>query len=207
MYRTFQFTALFTALIASLPFGLNAAEPAITPEERAKAIKLLQDSQKEFLDSVEGLSEAQWTFKPGPDRWSVGETAEHIMLAEGSLFGQVEKAIASPPNPEWEKKTGGKTELLERVMVDRSHKAQAPEAIRPQGLSQADVIRRYKESRAKTQAFARDTGVALKEHTAEHPFQFFNTLNAYQWLIYIPLHNMRHDQQIAEVKASAGYPK
>lgn len=179
----------------------------MTPEERAKVVKLLEDSQKEFLAAVAGLSDAQWTFKPAPDRWSVGETAEHIMLAEGTLFGQVQKAVASPPNPAWETKTAGKTELLERVMVDRSHKAEAPEAIRPQGLSQADVIRRYTESRTKTLGFARSTDVALKEHTAEHPFQFFNTLNAYQWLIYIPLHNMRHDQQIAEVKASPGYPK
>jgi hypothetical protein len=48
--------------------------------------------------------------------------------------------------------------------------------------------------------------LALKEHTADHPFAVFGTLNAYQWLIYIPLHNIRHNQQIAEVKASAGYP-
>jgi hypothetical protein len=32
-------------------------------------------------------------------------------------------------------------------------------------------------------------------------------LNAYQWLIYLPLHTERHDKQIAEVKASPGYPK
>ena len=29
---------------------------------------------------------------------------------------------------------------------------------------------------------------------------------AYQWLIYAQLHTMRHDKQIAEVKATAGYP-
>lgn len=128
------------------------------------------------------------------------------MLAEGLLFGQVQQALAAPPNPDWEKKTAGKTEFLERVMVDRSHKAVAPETIRPQGLSREEVIRRYKEGRTKTLAFARETEAALKEHTTEHPFPVFNTLNAYQWLIYIPLHNMRHDQQIAEVKNSAGYP-
>jgi len=49
--------------------------------------------------------------------------------------------------------------------------------------------------------------VPLKEHTVDHPFPVFGTLNAYQWLIYVPLHNMRHDQQIAEVKASPGFPK
>jgi uncharacterized damage-inducible protein DinB len=189
-------------------FLLQASDPNITTAERAHAIQLLQDSQKEFLSMVEGLSEAQWNYKPGPDRWSVGETAEHIVLAEGGLFGGVQRAVAAPPNPDWEAKTRGKTEFIEKVMVDRSHKAQAPEQIVPHGkLTQQEVIERYKIVRAKTLKFAEETEVPLKEHTAEHPFPVFGTLSAYQWLIYIPLHNMRHDQQIAEVKASPGFPK
>jgi hypothetical protein len=36
---------------------------------------------------------------------------------------------------------------------------------------------------------------------------FFGTLNGYHWLIYAPLHTMRHDKQIAEVKGTAGYPQ
>ena len=55
--------------------------------------------------------------------------------------------------------------------------------------------------------FAVDTRLALKEHTLVHPFPVFGTLNAYQWLIYVPLHTMRHCDQIAEVKATAGYPR
>ena len=189
-------------------FLLQASDANITAAERAHAIQLLQDSQKEFLGLVEGLSEAQWNYKAGPDRWSVGETAEHIVLAEGGLFGGVQRAVAAPPNPDWETKTRGKTEFIEKVMVDRSHKAQAPEAIVPHGkLTHQEVIERYKIVRAKTLKFAQETDVALKEHTADHPFPVFGTLSAYQWLIYIPLHNMRHDQQIAEVKADPGFPK
>jgi hypothetical protein len=32
-------------------------------------------------------------------------------------------------------------------------------------------------------------------------------LNGYHWLIYAPLHMMRHDKQIAEVKATPGHAK
>jgi hypothetical protein len=189
-------------------FLLQASDANITAAERAHVIKLLQDSQKEFLSLVDGLTEEQWNYKPGPDRWSVGETAEHIVLAEGGLFAFLEQAMAAPPNPDWETKTRGKTEFIEKVMVDRSHKAQAPEPIQPHGkLTHEEVIQRYKAVRAKTMKFAEENEVALKEHTADHPFPVFGTLNAYQWLIYIPLHNMRHDQQIAEVKASPGFPK
>ena len=181
-------------LCATLVLALYAEEKTITADERAHVIKLLKDSQKEYLDALEGLTAAQWSFKAGPDRWSIGETAEHIMLAEALLFGQVQQAMASPANPDWEKKTAGKTAFLERVMVDRSHKAVAPETIGPRGLPRDEVIRRYREVRAKTLAFAEETNAPLKEHTTEHPFPVFNTLNAYQWLLYIPLHNMRHDQ-------------
>jgi uncharacterized damage-inducible protein DinB len=186
---------------------LHASDAALTAAERAHAVQLLQDSQREFLTLVDGLSDAQWTYKPAPDRWSVGETAEHIVLADAGLFGSLQKALDSAPNPEWETKTRGKTEFLEKVMVDRSHKAKAPEAIVPQSkISHEEVLQRYKEGRAREIKFAEETEVALKEHTSDHPFPVFGTLNAYQWLIYIPLHNIRHNQQIAEVKASPGLP-
>jgi len=37
------------------------------------------------------------------------EVAEHIVLAEASLFGNLKKALSSPGNPEWEERTKGKT--------------------------------------------------------------------------------------------------
>ena len=194
--------------LAAFAVALQASDAKITATERAHAIQLLEDSQKEFLSYIEGLTEEQWTWKSAPDRWSVGQTAEHIVLAEGALFSMMQKALDTPPNPDWDAKTSKKTAFLEKVMVDRSNKAQAPESIVPQGkLSRDETIRLYKEARGKTLAFIQNTEIPLKEHTFDHPFPVFSTLNAYQWLIYIPLHNMRHDQQIAEVKATAGYPK
>ena len=210
MNSTYAVNAILLILLAITASALQAqaVDPNMTAEERAHVVKLLQDSQKEYLSYLENVSEAQWNWKTAPDRWSVGQTAEHVVLAETALFGAVERALAAPANPDWEKATAGKTELLERVMPDRSHKAIAPESVQPQqGLSKAEVIRRFNELRAKTIKFAQETEIPLKEHTWEHPFPIFNTLNAYQWLIYIPLHNLRHDQQIAEVKATPGYPK
>lgn len=187
--------------------NLKVASPVMTSEERTHIIKLLSDSQIEHLSYVEGVSEAQWTWKPAPDCWSVGETAEHIMVAESVIFEFIHRALKSPANPDWQAKTAGKTELLEKVMPDRSRKPMAPEQLRPRGLSKEEVVRRFKEVRAQTIHFAKTTQAPLKEHIFDHPFPVFNTLNAHQWLLLIPLHNLRHDQQIAEVKATPGYPK
>ncbi len=180
----------------------------ITVEERAKAIKWMKDSHAETLAALEGLSEEQLKFKAAPDKWSVLEVAEHIMMAEGLLFGAMEQALAAKPNPDWETKTKGKTEFLENVMVGRKGKATAPESIVPSGkLSAKEVVTKLKEARAKTLKFTEETQVPLKAHTSEHPFPVFNTLNAYQWLVYIPLHNFRHNKQIEEVKANPNFPK
>src|SRR5262249_12517172 len=82
--------------------SLASEEPTMNPEERAKVMKLLNESHKQTLDLMEGLSEEQLKFKPAPEKWSVLEVAEHIYLAEGLLFGAVEGALAAKQNPEWE---------------------------------------------------------------------------------------------------------
>jgi len=193
-------------LVCSLP--LAAADAHMTADERAQVLNWLQESRTEFLAAIDGVTPEQWKWKPTPERWSVGETAEHIVLAEGLLFGNVRKAVAAPVNPAWEEKTKGKTEFIERVVAPRVGKAQAPEPIVPTGnLTPEEVKAKFEVQRAEIVKLAADTQVAIKEHTLDHPFPVFGTLNAYQWLIYIPLHTERHDKQIAEVKANAGYPK
>jgi DinB family protein len=190
------------------PTTFTASEPTMSAEERAKAIKLLKDSEEETLAALEKLSDEQLKFKAAPDKWSILDICEHILLAEGLIFNAVDRAIATQPNPEWETKTKGKTEFVEKAVVNRTVKVKAPEEIVPSGkLSRAEIIVKYKEARGKTLKFAEETQLPLKSHTLDHPFPVFGTLNAYQWLIYVPLHNMRHNLQIAEVKSDPNFPK
>jgi hypothetical protein len=180
----------------------------VNEAERTELLAWLEESRSEFFGAIEGLSEAQWNWKSAPGRWSIGETAEHIMLAEALLFGTAQRALAGPPNPNCDEQTKGKTELIVRVMPGRRGAAQSPEPIKPRGgLQQADVAERFERQRAEILKFAAETQLPLERHTAEHPFPFFGTLNAWQWLIYAPLHSLRHIKQIAEVKATPGYPK
>ena len=200
-------TGIALLLPAVLALTLSAASDArMTPEERAKALKWLDESRQEFLAAIDGVTEQQWKWKPAPERWSVGEVAEHIVIAEASQFANMQKAISSAPNPDWEDKTKGKTDRLEAVLAPRLGRVQAPEAIVPKGgMTLTQVKERFEKQRAEMVKFARETDAPLKQYTIDNPF--FGTLNAYHWLIYAPLHTMRHDKQIAEVKSTAGYPK
>src|SRR5580698_3168657 len=134
------------ALLGVMCLPLCAAGAHMTAEERMKVIGYREESRKEFLAAIDGVTAEQWKWKPAPERWSVGETAEHIVLAEALLFESVKKAMSSQSNPAWEEQTKGKTEFIERVMAPRLGKAQAPESIVPRnGLTLAQVKERFEQ--------------------------------------------------------------
>lgn len=194
------------ATLLALP--LVAADPHMTAEERTKVLGWLTASRQEFLAAIDHVSDAQWKWKPAPERWSVGEVAEHVVLAEAGQFANVKKALAAAASPDWEQKTRGKTEMIETVMAPRLGKATSPEPLVPGGkMTRAEARERFEALRTEMVKFAQETTVPLKEHLAAHPMPIFDPLNAYQWLIYAPLHTQRHVKQIAEVKATAGYPE
>lgn len=201
-------TLFLSTAVVALPRRISG-DPKLTPQERASAIKLLQDSEKEFLALVENLTDEQWNFKPAPFKWSVGLTAEHIALSEGLLFGVTQQALAAKPNPDWETKTAGKEVNLERILAARAGRAQAPGSIQPMNkkMTRAEIMSLFKEGRARSMKFIETTDASFRDHTVDHPFPIFGTLNAYQWFLYIPQHHIRHNKQIVEVKAHPSFPK
>ena len=195
-------------LIGLLAMGISA-QPAqdakMTATERAELIDRLQKTEQELMQLVAGVTDAQWTFKPAPERWSIAEVVEHIVLAEAMMFDLAVRSLDRPPDPKWDA-TLAKTDTLRKALPNRSRRVDAPAAIKPQqAMSRADLMARYGEQRQRALAYARDSDRPVKAHTAPNPF--FGDLNAHQWLLYIPLHNERHNQQIAEVKTTPGYPR
>jgi len=194
-----------TLLVLAAGTAQTSPDWKMTRAERAELMELLNKSEKEFLQAVEALTEQQWSFKPAPERWSVAEVAEHIVLADAMLFETATKSLAGPLDEKWEG-TVRKTDVLRRALPDRSTKVDAPVAIRPQhGMTRQQLMARFKEQRARALAYAQETEAPLKAHTAANPF--FGALNGHQWLLYIPLHHLRHNMQIAEVKTSSDYPR
>ncbi|HSO74661.1 MAG TPA: DinB family protein, partial [Blastocatellia bacterium] len=127
-----------------------AADGKLTADERAKAIKALHDSQNELMSYIEKLTDQQWNARPAPFKWTVGETAEHIALSEGLLFSAMERALATPINPDWEAKTAKKEAILDGLLAGRQGRANAPEPIQPlkRKMSRADIMTLLKDSRA-----------------------------------------------------------
>src|SRR3989442_4942006 len=113
-------------ILGTLALAVAFAGP-LEQGERDRAMSHLHATRKVFLDSVAGLSDAQWNFKPSPERWSIAECAEHIAVSEDSLFELTQQALKSPAAPEKKAQAAGKDEMILRMIPNRSVKAQAPE--------------------------------------------------------------------------------
>ncbi len=195
-------------VIPLLAFAVAAAAATLTQGERDFAMSHLHASRKLFLNAVAGLSEAQWKFKPAPDRWSIAECAEHIALTEDAIFQLVtEKILKSPPAAGLPRATRADDEQLIHRLKDRSQRAQAPELLRPSGRwpSRESLIEHFKQSRDRTIAFVEATQEDLRAHVAPHPVR--EHMDAYQWLLLLAAHAERHTAQIEEIKADPKFPR
>lgn len=197
-----------TSPAAAAPKTSPSESSALTKDERDRAVEYLKQTEKDFLASIAGVSEAQWKFKAAPDRWSIAETAEHIAVAEQTIWDLVSgKIMKSAPAPEKRAEAQGKDEIILTKIPDRSRKAQAPEQLKPTGrwASEAALVKDFEAIRGKEIAYVADTKEDLRSHFEEHPF--LKTMDAYQWLIFNGAHCKRHTAQILEVKADPNYPK
>jgi len=198
-----KLTFLFL-LLAALP--LAAGDGQLTDSERTVLINHLEMSKKNMLESIAGLTPAQWSFKAAPDKWSVAECAEHIILAEGYLMGATQKILQSPTVARPEKSNAEVDQKLLAGITDRSHKLTAPEPLVPSHppATPEEAALLFSEARDKTIAYAKTTPDDLRVHVADSPA---GKIDAYQFLLLLSAHSARHTAQIKEVEANADFPK
>jgi hypothetical protein len=195
--------AILAGAVTFVTAGNLRAQDA-TPADKEKVLAYLETSKKGVLGATKGLSEAQWNFKPAPDKWSVAECMEHIAAAEDYLRGLItEKVMAAPdaPDRDMAKIDAG----IMASVPDRTNKVQAPEPIRPTNRygSPEGSIQHFVETRATTEEFVKNTP-GLRAHAIDSPVG--GKWDAYEWVLLIAAHSERHTKQIEEVKANPNFP-
>ena len=188
--------------------GAPAVQTTLTAEERAAALKSLQATHDAFLQSISGLSEKQWTFKPAPDRWSIAEVSEHITVSEGMILQLVQsKIMTGPATPEKRAEVKVTDVKILTLIPDRSHKVQAPDFLKPTGrfATREETVKAFEQARKTTMDYVQTTNDDLRDHFAPHPM--LGMMDAYQYILLISAHSERHTKQIEEVKADPGFPK
>ena len=182
-----------------------AAAQEVTQAEKDRALQYLETTKRNVLEATKGLSEAQWNFKPAPDRWSVAQVMEHIAAAEDLLRDTTKEKVMTGPAPEPGRDSKKADEAVLTMVPDRTHKVQAPEPLVPTNRfgSPEDSIKHFVESRAATEDFLKSTA-GLREHVMDSPL---GKLDGYEFILFIAAHSERHTKQINEVKADPDFPK
>jgi hypothetical protein len=203
MFKKLTTGVAIAILACSAATSLRAQE--VTQAEKDRAVQYLESTKKAVLAATAGLSEAQWNFKAGPDRWSIAQVMEHIAASEDFIRTIiVEKVMIAPAVPGRDlKKTD---DMVVAMIPDRSQKAQAPEPLVPTNRfgTPEGAVKHFVESREQTEVFVKTTP-GLRDHGLDSPLGV--KLDGYEFFLLIAAHSERHTKQILEVKADPNYPK
>ncbi len=182
-----------------------AAAASLTEADKLEGLAQLDRTRAGVVESTKGLSEAQWKFKPGPDRWSVAEILEHIVVVEQSLLENTSEKVMQAPAGKPDRDYKSVDKLVLSAIADRTQKAQAPEPVVPKGRwAPQEALEQFLKIRGRTTEFLKSTP-GLRDHVGDSPLR--QPLDAYQWLLFISAHSERHTKQILEVKADPNFPK
>jgi hypothetical protein len=175
-------------------------------EERQFVTEQLTASEARLLALTEVLRPEQWHFREAPERWTIAEIVEHMVVFEAFIRSAVATALEGEPEPEKKAFADEKERLVLGLATSREVKFQTREVNRPQGRwsEGAELLAEFRRARAITLAFVAETGHDLRSHFFRHIA--FGDLDCYQWLVLLGPHTLRHCAQIEEIFADPKFP-
>ena len=173
--------------------------------ERQFALEELASTEATLLELVDGLAPEQWSFRETPERWSIAEIIEHLILFENFILRTIATVLDAPSEPGKKALAAGREALVLGLANSRSTRIQAREVARPVGNwpDTEELIAEFRKTRARTMKFAAETETDLRGHFFPH--LAFGDLDCYQWLLVLSRHGARHALQIEEIKADPAY--
>lgn len=168
----------------------------------AELFTYLDQQHVTLVSTVATIPPSRVAEPPAPDRWSVAQVLEHLVLIEQNITKLLAKLLAEAK----ERGLGAETDaspVLPRIdtalMADRSHRVTSPGVFIPTTTRSADAIlgdldharREFK------QVVMMGDGLALGEIV--YPHRVLGPLDMYAWIAFTGAHMGRHTDQIREV--------
>ena len=125
------------------------ANQALSQIELERARLYLEQTKVLIVGAIGNLSEPQWNFKPGADRWSIAEIVEHIVVVQERVLGpvreQLDHAPISPVHADYK-------QVDDMILYQLpSRLAKFPTPLQPAGgLSRCDAARNPRDQQAGT---------------------------------------------------------
>ena len=196
MRRTLSL-ALLTVLLAPPVLGQSAELIERYEADRATVRELVGD-----------LTPEQWSFKPAPDRWSIAEVLEHVIVNEKIVWGVLTEQLTDVEvSDESRAQSAAFEEQIASTLRNRGQRFQAPETLEPTGrwAGGDEVVGMFKEVRGGMLRWLSETDFDLRTKQALNPVIQMD-MDAHTWAVVTVEHSARHQQQILEVMEDAGFP-
>lgn len=182
------------------------AQSGIIDADRDYAYDYLKQSQKRIMKSVKGLNEIQLNFKASPESWSIAECIEHLAISESLIFSFVENSLKTEADPSKRKEVKMTDEQIIQLITDRSSKVKTREEFEPKNNfgSYQGSLDEFTNRRKNNLKYVKTTKDNLRNHYFDFPF---GKADAYQVILFMAAHSVRHAKQIEEILAAPSFPQ
>ena len=192
-------------LFGAISLAGGATGQDVTNLEREQALHYLAETRAGVIEAVKGLSDAQFNFKPAPDRWSVAECLEHIAIVEDLALNGIRPRLEKSPGARGRsgyeanrchgagESAGSLNQNPSTAAASTHRRARLP--LRRWIISSPAVSRAVNWLKSDSD---------LRGHVVDHPV--LGPLDGYQWILAVAAHSERHTKQILEVKADPNFP-
>jgi hypothetical protein len=168
--------------------------------DREQILQLIGESDEALVAAATGVSD-EGAQRPEPERWSVLERVEHVILVEDGVFASI-NVRSTPGTPPAELPCEGQ---ILRGMTKREHKFAAPEFAEPTGRysSLAEAREEFLARRARTVAYVEQYQDDPRNRTTLHPS--LGPVSREEMFLVLAQHPKRHALQMREARKSLGF--
>lgn len=155
---------------------------------------LNNEVRAQLVEEVSSMSDDDLNQKPSEDKWSVRQILEHLYLMEGGVAKIIKRQLSSDESQTISDKP------IERA-VDRSIKVDVPDFAKPgeESKSCAELLDSLSTTHELLKTIDESaTDEQLGEKAYPHPV--FGEMSLKQWIPFVAYHELRHLEQIKEVK-------
>jgi len=189
-----------------------------------KSVELISELQKYYdqveeiigdaEDLVKGLNEAQFNWRPSPEKWSINECLEHLNVTARLYWSILAEAINHARINGWFSKGPYNRPLMGRLMVRSMEpparmKFKATRRFRPPGdIPMSQVLAQFMAFQDRLLDLIRDAnGVDLGRPRIQSPTSKLFKLTLGQGFGLMTAHERRHLWQARQVKNDPNFPE
>ena len=171
-------------------------------DKKTFLLQHLKDSEQFLYQMLEDITPTTWAYKENDAVWSIGNCAEHILLAEKNLLASTKQQLTNEKPTQKESPQTDETVL--NIVYDRiNKKVKTIKPFEPKNIwkNKAEFLTAHQAFRAKLYQFLKENDQNLDHFSTNSPA---GEISLYQSLLVLGAHTARHTNQIEEIKYQLG---